>query len=187
MLRGALLFPAALAAAASSWPHLCTSPSANYTSFNETRCPASATCAPNPFSLSGWGCSPHMNATVCSSFQSCPAATQCVFANGNATNPDFHTIYDCVDSYGVSWGRSRCSCKPGAPLPPSTTLKNVLIIGDSISIGYTPFVGAALSDVAIVQHGPWSSDGGAEESAYTLQCALQYWLSSPSGEPIKWE
>ena len=29
-------------------------------------------------------------------------------------------------------------CKTGPPNPFSTTLKNVLIIGDSVSIGYTP-------------------------------------------------
>ena len=48
-------------------------------------------------------------------------------------------------------------CKPGPPLPPSATLKNVLIIGDSVSIGYTsyatPNVPDLLSDVALAQHG----------------------------------
>ena len=47
--------------------------------------------------------------------------------------------------------------QPGPPLPPSPTLKNVLIIGDSVSIGYTsyasPNVPELLSDVALVQPG----------------------------------
>ena len=37
-------------------------------------------------------------------------------------------------------------------MPMSTTLKNVLIIGDSVSLGYTPSVAALMSDVALVQH-----------------------------------
>ena len=56
-------------------------------------------------------------------------------------------------------------------MKPSSTKKNVLIIGDSLSIGYTPAVAANLSDIALVQHAPWDSrDGGAEESAYMDQC-----------------
>lgn len=49
-----------------------------------------------------------------------------------------------------------------------------------MSIGYTPAVAAALSDVADVQHSPWGGDGGACETAYGEQC-LDYFLSSPSG------
>jgi len=56
----------------------------------------------------------------------------------------------------------------------------VLIIGDSLSLGYTPFVAANLSDIALVQHAPWGGDGGAEETAYGLRC-LEFFLASPSG------
>lgn len=62
--------------------------------------------------------------------------------------------------------------------------KNVLVIGDSLSIGYTPYVAQDLSDIALVQHAPWDfSDGGAEESNYGVQC-LDNWLHSPSGIPL---
>ena len=75
----------------------------------------------------------------------------------------------------------KCSCKPGPSAPASTTLKNVLIVGDSVSIGYTPYVAQELADVALVQHAPWDvSDGVAEEAHYAVQC-LDYWLHSPSG------
>jgi hypothetical protein len=47
--------------------------------------------------------------------------------------------------------QGKCVCKPGAPLPMSTTLKNILVIGDSVSLGYTPSVADILSDVALVQ------------------------------------
>ena len=183
----ASLIASTSAAAPGPWPHLCTPPSPNYTAFNETRCPIFETCAPNPFSLSGWGCAPHANATICNNFQSCPGATTCQLANGSGNASDYHSVYRCVGPTGVPWGSSRCSCKPGAPLPPSPTLKNVLIIGDSISIGYTPFVAQALAGVAQVQHAPFSGDGGAEESAYSLQCGLTHWLASPSGVPIQWD
>jgi hypothetical protein len=66
-------------------------------------------------------------------------------------------------------------------IPPSLTKKNVLIIGDSLSIGYTPYVASMISDVAQVVHIPADvSDGGAEESSYLLQC-LEFFLKSPSG------
>lgn len=62
----------------------------------------------------------------------------------------------------------------------STTLKNCLVIGDSVSIGYTPHIAAGLEGLCAVQHSPWGGDGGACETAYGLQC-LDYFLSSPSG------
>ena len=63
--------------------------------------------------------------------------------------------------------------------------KNVVIIGDSLTIGYTPVVAELLADLAFVQHVPWDvSDGGAEETAYGLAC-LELWLASPSGLAIK--
>jgi hypothetical protein len=174
------------AAAAGEWT-LCDPTN---TAYNSTRCPPWATCMANDYSLSSWGCAPFPNATVClgSHFQACPANSACVLANGSGNATDLHNVYNCVaPGTGASLGKSRCSCKPGAPLPPSPTLKNALIIGDSISLGYTPFLAAALADVALIQHAPWSSDGGSEETAYTLQCALPFWLSSPGGEPIAWD
>lgn len=57
-------------------------------------------------------------------------------------------------------------CKPGAVLPMSTTKKNILIIGDSVSIGYTPWVAQHMSDVALVQHSPYDvRDGGMSFSS----------------------
>lgn len=62
--------------------------------------------------------------------------------------------------------------------------KNVLWIGDSLSLGMIPHLAANLSDIALVQHSPWGGDGGAEETAYGEYC-LDYFLSSPSGMAIK--
>ncbi len=79
---------------------------------------------------------------------------------------------------------NRATCKSGPPLPLSATKKNVLWIGDSLSLGMIPHVTANLSDVALVQHAPWGADGGAEETTYGLYC-LDYFLASPSGMDIK--
>ena len=43
-------------------------------------------------------------------------------------------------------------CKIGPGLPFTTTKKNCLIIGDSVSIGYTPFVAQELAEECFVQH-----------------------------------
>ena len=80
--------------------------------------------------------------------------------------------------------RGRQVCKQGAPLAPDPKRRNVLIIGDSVSIGYTPYVAAKLAGEAFVQHSPWGGDGGAEESAYGLQC-LDYLLRAPDGTPLR--
>ena len=52
-------------------------------------------------------------------------------------------------------------CRPGPPLlPPTDGRKNCLVIGDSVSIGYTPYVTAMMNASCQVQHAPFSGDGG---------------------------
>jgi hypothetical protein len=78
---------------------------------------------------------------------------------------------------------------PGPPLPPSSTLKNVLVIGDSVSIGYTTYANLPdkLKDVALVQHGPWDvSDGGAGNTGNGVAC-LDNWLATQAQAPVKWD
>ena len=74
-------------------------------------------------------------------------------------------------------------CKGGPPLPMDPTRSDVLWIGDSLSLGMIPHVASNLSDIALVQHAPWGGDGGAEETAYGLNCR-EFFLSSPSGMSI---
>ena len=66
-------------------------------------------------------------------------------------------------------------CKPGAHFPESTTLPNVLIVGDSIASGYEVFVRDELKGLAQVQLSPWLfSDNpvdGAGEPGYFAMCA----------------
>lgn len=160
------------------WPQRCPVAS-SFTNWSETRCPATMTCSPNGFSAGGgWGCCPWPNAVSCSSgFACCPEGTACNVIHGSG----YETVYNCTAA-GRSNTTSKCPCKPGTPDEPSSTLKNVLIIGDSLTIGYTGAVASALSDLAKVQHVPWdNSDGGAEESAYFLQCFDNWVGRSPSG------
>eukprot|EP01045_Picozoa_sp_COSAG04_P010905 COSAG04_NODE_684_length_11170_cov_4.232228_9_plen_268_part_00 len=97
-------------------------------------------------------------------------------------------------------------CKAGPPRPLATDRPNVVVIGDSVSMGYTPWVAKHLG-AALVQHAPWgdgtpvcntttdppcdpdptgryTGDGGAEEAAYGVRC-LDYWLHHPNGLPLQ--
>jgi hypothetical protein len=49
-------------------------------------------------------------------------------------------------------GLGKQMCKLGPALPFSSTQKNCLVIGDSVSIGYTPAVASSLSGECFVQH-----------------------------------
>ena len=80
----------------------------------------------------------------------------------------------CVEQY---FGASGClvqtavgkvCCAPGPALPISATLKNVLIIGDSVSDQYTPSVAQKLASSALVQHSPWVGGGSANDVANGL-------------------
>ena len=59
-------------------------------------------------------------------------------------------------------------------------MKKVLIIGDSISIGYTPFVKEALAGKAIVKHNP----GNAQHTGNGLE-KLNEWLESEQWDVIQ--
>jgi hypothetical protein len=105
------------------------------------------------------GCCPYDEAVCCPNKQTCcPKGTTC---NDSGTY-----LTQCVPASGGQSSAGRSVCKPGAAGPPSTTLPNVLVIGDSVSIGYTPPVTTHMAKVALVQHSPWDvMDGGAEETA----------------------
>lgn len=61
------------------------------------------------------------------------------------------------------------------------------MIGDSVSIGYTPTATSVLSTRAKVQHGPFDvSDGGAGDAATGVAC-LDRWLVTQAQQPVKWD
>jgi len=152
-------------------------------SWNRTACDSQATCCNQPFSVSGKGCCPLGPDAVCCSnnYTCCPKGTICQDAGSG-----YNVVTTCINATNSQPVRTGAQvCKSGPSQPYSTTLKNVIIIGDSVSIGYTPYVNNALATTAFVQHAPWdTSDGGAEETAYGVQC-LDYFLHSPAGDVLK--
>ena len=78
---------------------------------------------------------------------------------------------------------ARRICRPGPPLPPSDSkLHNVLIIGDSISLGAMGDLTKDLASVATVEHAPYSSDGGALDVKYAMDVD-QVMTGAGSGPP----
>ena len=161
----------------SYWPNVCVNSS---DPFGSTRCDADGTCCSSPFSGSLMGCCPFKNAVCCpnNKYVCCPEGSSCVSRGGGG----FSQVSDCFKD-GVNLTMADSVCKPGPQSPPSKTLKNVVVLGDSVSIGYTPILAQKISDIAFVQHTPWGGDGGAEETAYGLKC-LKYFIHSSSGVPI---
>eukprot|EP01045_Picozoa_sp_COSAG04_P005940 COSAG04_NODE_284_length_18146_cov_3.266789_9_plen_226_part_00 len=168
-------------------------------SYNNTACPATQTCAtmkwqPSPGS---WGCCPLPNAVQCEGgYTCCPSGTKCQNkgsgwqvvstcvpsdANDSAEPPAFPQFPSVIGADAATTGDE--VCKTGPPLPYSTTPKNVLIVGDSVSIGYTPFVATAMAAQAFVQHSPWGGDGGAEETQYGARC-IDNLIRAPDGTPL---
>jgi hypothetical protein len=166
---------------------------------SSTACPPTATCchqkwAPGP---GNWGCIdnaawPQIAAEESWQTKVPPAAVCC--ANNYTACPGGHTcndtghgpmvVTDCLPAAGATGAvAGKQVCKQGAQRPFSTTRPNVLVVGDSVSIGYTPYVAEALAAEALVQHSPWGGDGGAEEAAYGAQC-LDYLLRAPDGTAL---
>lgn len=146
-----------------------------------------------------WGCCPFGADAVCCSngYTCCPHGTTCQ-DQGNG----YGVVTTCAPANSITAGPLTSGlrvigaagaagdpligdqvCKTGPPEPLSTTLKNVLIIGDSVSIGYTPFVATELASVALVQHSPWGGDGGAEETKYGANC-IQNLIRAPDGTAV---
>ena len=163
----------ALARADANWT-TCAAPPAGMLA---TACDGGATCCTHPFSVSGWGCCPLGTDAVCcgNGYTCCPAGAEC-----RDSGDGYSVVTECVAPSGAASAGLQI-CKPGRALAFSTALPNCLVVGDSVSIGYTPHVAAALADACAVQHAPLdTSDGGAEETAYGEQC-LDYFLAASDG------
>ena len=62
-----------------------------------------------------------------------------------------------IGAAGATAGKA--VCKPGPPQRLSKTQKNCLVIGDSVSLGYTPFLATMLEKDCLLQHAPFGGDG----------------------------
>lgn len=134
-------------------------------------------------SRSGWG----SNGIQCgSSNVSCPSWSHgCVSAT-------LGLKWACNVTSGWE-GHPFTTCYTGAPHPPSSTKKNVLMIGDSVSNGYflegTPGhnVPDLIADVAQAQHAPWSpGSGGAGPTQHGVDC-LDIYLRLATGDVAQWD
>ena len=111
-------------------------------------CNTGSVCAA-AYSKNGEGCCPYENAVCCPNKQTCcPSGTTC---------EDSGTYNTVCKGAPVNQTVGLSVCKPGAALPLSSTLPNVLIVGDSVSIGYTPMVAKAMSKV----QGTFTAGGNA--------------------------
>ena len=81
---------------------------------------------------------------------------------------------------GCSPGVNSSGCCPSAELNASTTLKNVLLIGDSVTHGMSGVVGGMLKAVAQTQK-YIGNDAVGEAGSWAVGS------SSPMGETIKWD
>jgi hypothetical protein len=185
MLPILALFSSSLALDASEAWTTCGGLSPQY---NRTACPLStSTCCTQNWmpSKQNWGCCPYPHATCCSNgYTCCPVGTTC-----SDSGSEWNIVTTCVDARtgkqtppGADGGGQQV-CKTGGPLLLSETKHNVIILGDSVSIGYEPKVAALMSESALVQHSPWDlHDGGAEETKYGDLC-LDFLLRAPDGTP----
>ena len=96
----------------------------------------------------------------------------------------------CKAQYSPShWGceMNGACCTLGPAKAPSTTLPNCIVLGDSVSIGYTPDVISMLSKTCAVQHTPWDvSDGGAGSTDFALNC-LDVFLATAHEQAVHWD
>ena len=78
-------------------------------------------------------------------------------------------------------------CMPGPDLEPSNTLPNTMILGDSVSIGYTGYVAKNLNNLTQLQHSPWDEqDGGAGATSVGVAC-LDNFLKTQRQTTVKWD
>jgi len=135
---------------------------------NNTACPSTQSCSEQAWmpSAGHWGCCPFPNGVSCGSYTCCPSGTSCVNHNRGYS---VYSTCEAADGSSSSSSSSSSSrrlagkkaalplpyprvvgsapnvtgdevCKTGPPLPYDPSRKNILIVGDSVSIGYTPVV-----------------------------------------------
>ena len=136
-------------------------------------------------------CDAASNSSVWGHNVSCPGdALRCVARNISSPRNGFP--WSC-EVKSIASPTASTLCSTGAPFPLSTTKKNVLIIGDSVSNGYFmegdsgTNVPDLLKDIALAQHAPFSpGSGGAGATSHGLDC-LETYLQLATGDPAHYD
>ena len=81
----------------------------------------------------------------------CPSGSTCKNAGSGWSQTTTCVAADGTSKAPGEVGGGQQVCKTGGPLAFSTTKKNVVILGDSVSIGYEPHVAGHMSDYALEQ------------------------------------
>ena len=113
-----------------------------------------------------------------------------------AAVPDRRVLYarSCARALKDQAGAIHRSVRETSPLIPAPLshprlplLQNCLVVGDSVSIGYTGVAAQHAAGVCQLQHGPWDTrDGGAGSTAVGQAC-LNNFLVTQRQTPVKWE
>lgn len=163
-----------------------------------TGCPGNATCCQMQYSHSGYGCCHIPDAVCCDAGvmptgdpiqNCCPAGHTC------APQGEYGAI--CIPPHASPPQPNVTAlqvCTPGPEYAPNDPTQNpaglpsVIIIGDSVSIGWTPDVISALNrtGIAYVQHSPWAGGGGAADTKNGLNC-IEEFLRTADYAPAKWD
>lgn len=148
--------------------------------YNRTACPAATgTCCTGAWSPADekWGCCPLPNAVCCNNtYTCCPAKSKCVdsphpfaawavvttcvpekpasaaLAAAAIIGPQHPAVVEpLTEPADPDAGLGYAMCKTGGGIPFSSSKKNIIVMGDSVSIGYAPKVQLALGDGYLVQ------------------------------------
>jgi lysophospholipase L1-like esterase len=91
-------------------------------------------------------------------------------------------IYACGVEQGTNCSMSYV-CHPG-PLPYDAKGKPVvMVLGDSVSLGWTPQLKIMVQNNSFVTHSPAAGDGGARSTTNAVQC-IDYFLATSTMQPL---
>jgi len=145
-----------------------------------TLCATNHTCCADSYSHTKYGCCDMPNAVCCHGGRCCPEGSTCTASGCSPSKP----VFPCGPVQGQNC-TSNYVCHPG-PRTWSTDASNgtLLIMGDSVSIGYTPHLAKRISQMTgsygAVAHTPDAGDGGARSTSAAIQC-MEYYLSKADG------
>jgi hypothetical protein len=144
---------------------------------SSTACPEGTTCCSQMFSTTGYGCCNLPNAVCCGLQGCCPEGYTC------QNTPPWSSA--CVKNNITSSATQVCT--PGALHPANySSLPSMIVIGDSVSIGYVGPVTNLLNSTIFVQHSPASGGGGADDVGNGVNCE-QNFLRDSMYNPQAWD